>query len=80
MRELFIIVLFFFCVVSVDALTDEEMYNQMSDFITRHSNIPTDKKLVENILASTKWQELVAQFGPLKKRTVKVETKKKNHK
>jgi len=53
------------------------MYNQMSNFITTHSNVPADKKLVDNILASTKWQELVTQFGPQKK---KAETKKKHPK
>jgi len=77
MQNILLALLFLFCVVSVNALTDEEMYNQMSNFITTHSNVPADKKLVDNILASTKWQELVTQFGPQKK---KAETKKKHPK
>lgn len=46
-------------------LTDEEMYHQMAAFVSAHQNMPEDKKLVENILTSAKWLELVAQYGPL---------------
>lgn len=49
-------------------MTDQEMYDQMSNFIHTHSNIAADKPLVDKILASPKWAELVAQFGPLSKR------------
>lgn len=44
-------------------VTDEEMYQQMDAFVKAHQNIPADKQLVEQILTSAKWLELVAQYG-----------------
>lgn len=81
MRSLLIFaVIGLFCVVVADALTDQEMYNQMAEFVAVHSKIPADKKLVENILTSAKWQELVAQFGPTKKKQPETKTKIVKHK
>lgn len=66
-------------------LSDEDMYHQMAAFVDAHQHIPSDQKLVQNILASAKWAELVAQFGPQspgKKKAVKgvPERKKPLHK
>lgn len=64
-------------------LSDEDMYHQMAAFVDAHQHIPADAKLVENILASAKWAELHAQFGPQspgKKMTTTAERKKPMHK
>lgn len=87
-----VLILLSLCGVAVFALpakgkrlSDEEMYHQMAAFVEAHQHIPADQKLVQNILASAKWAELVAQFGPQspgKKKAVKgvPERKKPLHK
>lgn len=62
MGVVLLMILIIFC-HHVSAMTDQEMYTQLANYLDVHSRIPADKALVARISSSTQWLALKATYG-----------------